>query len=63
MAFDVGHRPYESQPPPPERKTLADHADVVLRAIVLLPLLGLCAWWVVSILRDVLAALTARLAG
>lgn len=63
MAFDVGHRPYKSQPPPPERKTLADHADFVLRAIVLLPLLGLCAWWAFSALSDFLVALIGRLQG
>jgi len=63
MAFDVSQRPHESQPPPPERKTLADHADVVVRAIVILPLLGLWTWWMVSALRDFVVALIARLAG
>lgn len=60
MAFDVGHRPYDPQPLQPERKTLEDHLDFVLRAIVLLPLLGLYTWWVFTILRDVALALILR---
>jgi hypothetical protein len=63
MAFDGGHRPYESQPLPPERKTLEDHLDFVLRAVLLLPLLVLCTWWMVSMLRDFHAALIGRLPG
>ena len=62
MAFDGGHRPCESQPLSPERKTLEDHLDFVLRAVLLLPLLVLCTWWMVSILRD-FAALIGRLPG
>lgn len=60
MAFDVGHRPYEPQPLSPERKTLEDHLDFVLRAAVLLLLLGLYTWWVFTILRDFALALIAR---
>lgn len=60
MAFDVGRRPYDPQPLPPARKTLEDHLDSVLRAVVLLPLLGLYTWWMFTILRDLAFALIAR---
>ncbi|MBL8544344.1 MAG: hypothetical protein JNJ63_11115 [Hyphomonadaceae bacterium] len=63
MAFDAGHRPYQPQPPPPERKTLEDHLDFVLRAVVLLPLLGLYTWRVFTILRDFAFALIVRFTG
>ena len=63
MAFDVGHCPYEPMRLPPERKTLEDHLDFVLRAIVILPLLGLYSWWVFTILRDIAVALIARITG
>ena len=64
MAFDVGHRRYEPETPrvPPEWKTLSDHADFVLRAVILLPLLGLYTWWVFTILRDFVIAVIARFA-
>lgn len=61
MAFDVGHRPYE--PLPPERKTLEDRLDFALRAVVLLPLLGLYTWWALTILRDFAFVFIARFSG
>lgn len=63
MAFDAGHRPYEPQPFSPERKTLEDRLDAVLRAVVILPLLGLYIWWVLTIMRDLVVVLAARLWG
>lgn len=48
MAFDAGPRFGSTPSPPPEKRTAQDVLDFVLRAAVLLPLLGLYTWWALS---------------
>ncbi len=59
MAFDSTPR---FEPPAPigdPPTTWEDRLDFVCRALVLLPLAGLYAWWIWSIIKTALTAFTA----
>lgn len=60
MAFDAGPR---AEPPSPrplrDEVTWQDRLDAVLRAVVIVPLMGLYTWWVIETIRPALVALFA----